>query len=60
MAKRRGLRLYELRAAVSLSRLWRGRRRQDEAKERIAAILGMIEVPPGCSDYIDARRALES
>jgi class 3 adenylate cyclase/tetratricopeptide (TPR) repeat protein len=60
MAKRRGLRLYELRAAVSLSRLWRGRRRQDKAKERIAAILSVIEAPPEASDYIDARRALES
>jgi class 3 adenylate cyclase len=60
MSKRRGVRLFEMRAAVDLSRLWRGRRRQGEAKARIASILASIDAPAHSLDVIDARRALEA
>jgi tetratricopeptide (TPR) repeat protein len=60
MSRRRGARLFELRAAVCLSRLWRGQRRQEEAIERIAAILGAADVDIEGDDLTEARLVLES
>jgi class 3 adenylate cyclase/tetratricopeptide (TPR) repeat protein len=58
MSKRRGVRLFELRAAVSLGRLWRGKRRQAEAKDRISLILDGIDLPADSVDFIEAGRIL--
>ena len=59
ISNRQGTRLFELRAAVSLDRLWRGQTRQAETQSRIEAILNEIDADDESQDVLKARRTLE-
>jgi predicted ATPase len=53
-------RLLELRAALSLARLWQGQGRSDEARELLAAIYGWFTEGFDTADLVEARALLEA
>jgi predicted ATPase len=59
MARRQGARSFELRAAVSLARLWRGQGEEAQARELLADIYGWFTEGFDTIDLIEARTLLE-
>lgn len=60
LARRRGSRGLELRAALSLGRLWRHQRKETEACNLVADTLDTFREGFGCSDLREARAFLEA
>jgi predicted ATPase len=59
IARRQGARLYELRATVSLARLWAQQDRAMEAKEALTAIYATFTEGFDTTDLMEARALLE-
>ncbi|MFN8475370.1 MAG: AAA family ATPase [Anaerolineae bacterium] len=59
IAQRQGARLWELRAIISLVRLWQRQGRHEDARQRLAAIYGWFSEGFETSDLIEARALLE-
>ncbi len=60
IGRRQGALAWELRAAISLGRLWRDAHRISEAKELLGGVYERFEEGFGTRDLIDARTLLES
>ena len=60
MARRQEARSWELRAAVSLARLWQGQGKVDEARELLAGIYGWFSEGFDTPDLKEARVLLEA
>ncbi|MFN8485235.1 MAG: hypothetical protein U0768_19530 [Anaerolineae bacterium] len=58
IAQRQGARLWELRATISLARLWQRQGRGEEARQILAAILGWFSEGFETADLIEARALL--
>jgi predicted ATPase len=50
---------WELRAAVSMARLWRGQGKRDEARELLASIYGWFTEGFGTLDLKEAKALLD-
>jgi DNA-binding SARP family transcriptional activator len=59
LARQQEARAFELRAALSLARLWQGQSRSDEAREMLAGIYGWFTEGFDTPDLQEARAALE-
>ena len=55
VARGQGARSLELRAAMSLGRLWMAQGRRDEAREMLAAIYGWFSEGLDTADLVEAR-----
>jgi predicted ATPase len=60
IARRQGAKSYELRAATSLARLWRGQGRRDEARELLAPVFSWFTEGFDMSDLREAKALLEA
>ncbi len=60
VARRQGARAWELRAAMSLSRLWWTEARQEEARQLLGQILAWFTEGFSSADLKDARTLLET
>jgi tetratricopeptide (TPR) repeat protein len=58
-AQQRGAKLVELRASVSLARLWRAQGRRDEARELLAGIYGIFTEGFDTMDLVEAKALLD-
>jgi adenylate cyclase len=58
IARRQGTRSWELRAATSLSRLWRREGRKEEARKLLQGVYGGFTEGFGTADLDDARTLL--
>jgi len=59
VASEQQAKLWELRAATSLARLWRGQRRRNEAHDLLAPIYGWFTEGFDTADSQDARALLD-
>jgi len=59
-ARHHGSRLLELRAAVSLARLWRSQGRREEARELLAGIYGWFTEGFDTMDLVEAKALLDA
>src|SRR5215471_17806200 len=59
IAREQGTRGYELRAATSLARLWRGQGRRGEARDLLAPLYGWFTEGFDTADLKDAKRLLD-
>ncbi len=59
VARRQSARFFELRAATSLARWWRGRGKRNEARELLAPVRGWFTEGFDTADLKDARRLLD-
>jgi class 3 adenylate cyclase/tetratricopeptide (TPR) repeat protein len=59
VARQQGGRPFELRATVSLSRLWQGQGRRDDARSLLAGIYGWFTEGFGTADLREAKALLE-
>jgi tetratricopeptide (TPR) repeat protein len=59
VARRQGARLYELRAAMSMARLWRDQGKQEQARELLAPVYGWFTEGFGTRDLKEAKALLE-
>jgi predicted ATPase len=59
-ARRQQSRVWELRAAVSLARLWQRQVRRDEARAELAAVYGTFTEGFTTPDLVDAKILLNS
>ena len=59
VARRQQAKSYELRAAMSLSRLWQHQGKRDEARELLAPIYGWFTEGFDTADFQDAKALLE-
>jgi predicted ATPase len=59
IARRQEAKSWELRAATSLSRLWRGQDRAAEARELLAGVYGWFAEGFGTHDLIEAKMLLD-
>ena len=60
IARRQRARAFELRAAISLARLWRRQGKHEEARENLAEIYGWFTEGHDTADLKDARDELEA
>jgi Predicted ATPase len=59
IARRQGAKLFELRAVVSLSRLWQRQGRKNEARQRLAEVYGWFTEGFNTQDLQEARALLQ-
>jgi predicted ATPase/DNA-binding winged helix-turn-helix (wHTH) protein len=59
LARRQGALSWELRAATSLARLWRGQARRDQARELLASVYGRFTEGFATVDLKTSKRVLE-
>ena len=59
VAQRQPAKLFELRAATSLARLWRDRGKRDEARELPAPVYGWFTEGFNTRDLKEAKRLLD-
>ena len=59
VARRQGHSLYELRAAMSMTRLWRDQGKRDEARELLAPVYGWFTEGFDTRDLKEAKALLD-
>jgi predicted ATPase len=59
VAQRQSAKLFELRAAMSLARLWRGQGKQDEARDLLAPVYGWFTEGFDTRDLKEAKALLD-
>jgi predicted ATPase len=60
IARQQQARSWELRAAMSMARLWRGRGRQDEARELLAPVYGWFTEGFDTRDLKEAKALIDA
>jgi predicted ATPase len=60
MARQQEAKSWELRAAISLARLWQQQGMSSEAREQLAPVYGWFNEGFGTADLIDARTLIEA
>jgi predicted ATPase len=59
LARRQSAKLWELRVAMSLARLWRGQGKRDEARDLLAPVYGWFTEGFDTLDLKEAKALLE-
>jgi predicted ATPase len=60
LARRQGARFWELRAAMSMARLWRDQGKRDEARELLAPVYGWFTEGFDTRDLKEAKAVLDT